>query len=250
MKTHLSYVALLLISLTGGAGVSLPVSADQMLATESALVRVVEEPGWNMGARLHFDRRQYDTDAARVDTDIRQLVARLGIRLAPSLHVWGDLGAAEADVESNRGGAGLVWGIGAGLSVFEYAMQASPVVGSKELLSLEIEGSYRDAESDFNEDRTLTWQDARVATIIAYRINSLGEQEQRPFDPSGYALRAGPVYTRVSGEFDGTDFEHTNEFGALFGADIRMNSGWLVRAEFIWLGRDNREFSLGAHRYF
>ncbi len=258
--------------------------ADEMGPTSDALVSLEARSGWNMGARLQFDRRRLTTNGGELDLDVMQGFFRAGVRIAPFLHIWGEAGAARTDhslfisgepaagdpaVRSRLeldGGTGFAWGIGAGASVFEYVIRRSPVVGRKESIAVEIDAIYRVAESDFDvetvdasagpdggsatENIDLKWKDARIAALFVYRLNQAGDNLWRPYEPTGYALRSGPVFSRVTGDFGEDSVREKNDFGALFGFDVRWESGWMGRFDVTWFSGNDREIAVGVHRFF
>ena len=239
-------------------------AAGEMGPTTQPLVRL-EGDGWNLGGRLEMGRRSLRTGEELLKLDTRSLVFRAGARPLPFLHVWGQAGVAEADRLDADGSAGLAWAVGAGAALFEYVIKESPVVGVQESIGLELHAFYRvstsdlppvvaeteaDAASGLQEDLELTWKDARVLPLFVYRVNRLGTALWRPYEPTGYLLRGGPVYARTTGDYGDASLREDGDFGAVLGFDVRFDSGWMGRVEMTWFGGSDRELALGVHRYF
>jgi len=257
-----------------GAVILLPgggVGADELGPTTRALLRVENQPGWNMGARVQVDRRQLMLDEQLLEIDGMRGAVRFGVRLLPFLHIWGEAGTVQADRIDADGSTGLAWGGGAGATLFEYVLRSSPVFGPQEVLGVELHAAYLSAESRQvlprpgapldgvvaapvatadGERIDLEWRDTRLMPLFVYRLNRLGDRIWRGYEPTGYVLRAGPVYARTTGTFADMALRERNDFGALFGADIRFSDGWVGQMAVSWFGASDREVSLGIQRYF
>lgn len=248
-----------------------------MRPTTHSVIHLEQTSGWNLGARFQVDRRRLDVDGEELALDVRHAYFRLGARLLPFLHAWGEAGVAGADRQDADGSSGFAWGVGAGASLFDYVIRKSPVVGPQETISIEAEALYRVAESELpprriwvldenaqgedryverladpeqDEDIDLTWKDARIAALFVYRLNRMGDRIWRPYEPTGYAVRGGPVYARTTGDYGTKSVRERNDFGAQFGFDIRLDSGWMFRTDLTWFNGNDRELSLGVHRFF
>lgn len=229
----------------------LSVSANEMGATSQPLVSIEGQRGWNTGVRLQWERRQWLIDELTQNVEARRLTGRLGVRVLPFLHVWGEAGVVEVERwDTNEKKTGFAWGVGGGASVFEYVINRSPVVGVKESVGIDVEALYRVSDVNFGEERELKWKDARIQPMFVYRLNLRGEHTWRQYEPNGYVLRGGPVYARVTGEDAEESLRERNEFGALLGIDVRWLSGWMTRFEVTWFDGSDREWSLAVHRFF
>lgn len=274
-------------------GLSGSVLAGEMQPTSRALIELDRTPGWNLGGQLRLGRRALDLTDDTLQVDTRQATVRVGVRLLPLWHVWGELGAGQADrrgrflppegtppngtqryEEDGKGSAGLVLGGGMGVSVFEYVLRSSPVFGHQESLALDLLGTYRVGQSDLpalrrfrydpgtesyvpdlsstddEGDLRLRWKDARLAALFVYRLNRKAEVVWRGYEPTGYALRGGPLYVRTTGTYGGVNLREAHDFGAVLGFDARYPSGWLGRVDVQWMNTDDREVTLSVHRFF
>ncbi|GEM_PF-2338534 len=289
MKPHAGYWGACLAlcgGLTAGA------MASEMQPTSRALIELDRTPGWNLGGRLQLGRRALDADGAPLQVNASHATVRIGVRPLPMLHVWGELGAGQAErrgrflspdgtddetlryEEDGKGSSGLVWGAGAGLSIFEYVLRSSPVFGHQESLALDLLGTYRVAQSDLpalrrfrydpatadyipdpgaagdGSDIRLRWKDARIAALFIYRLNRKAEVVWRGYEPTSYALRGGPLYMRTTGTYGGANVREAHDFGAWLGFDARFPSGWLGRVDVQLMHDDDREVALSVHRFF
>lgn len=224
-------------------------SANELAPTSDALISIQGDVGWNMGLQLQNGRREWVDGAQTLSADTRKLGVRGGVRLAKIMHIWGEVGVMEAEFTEEKGDGGLAWGVGGGLSIIEYVIRQSPVLGKQEVIALEVEASYRRSESGFDK-QDLKWNDTRIAPLFVYRVDQRSAVLWRPYQPTGYVWRMGPLYNRTDGSFGEMDLEEKNEFGALVGVDVRFHSGWMARLEMQWLDSSDREWTLGVHRYF
>lgn len=238
-------VALLFFTLDGGSAVR----ANELQGTTSALWTVEQESGWQAGIRLQIGRREWSIDEESVGMDIRKVAVRGGVRLAGIAQIWGEVGGSEMEALDEQGDGGLLWGVGGALSVFEYVIRQSPVSGRQETLNVDVEGSYHEAKSSFNEG-DFKWKDTRVATLFAYRIDRRSDLIWRPYEPTGYALRAGPMYRWSRGKFVNENLKEEKDFGVLLGVDVLISSGWIGRVELEQMGSSDREWSFGVLRFF
>ena len=292
MKTAQVYRSWLIAAI-GGWALAGWAQAGEMQPTSRALIELDRAPGWNLGAQLRAGRRRLEVEEDRLALDIRQFTVRIGVRPLPILHTWGELGAGQAErrgrdlgpvengghgewryAEDDKGSAGLVWGVGAGLAMFEYVLRSSPVFGNQESLALDVLTTYRVSESDLpplrrfrfdsvaadfvsdpvagdtGEDLTLRWKDTRLAALFTYRLNRYGEVTWRGYEPTGYAIWGGPLYTRTTGSYGNQSISETHDFGVWLGFDVRFPSNWLAQVSLQWMNDDDREVLLSVNRYF
>ena len=235
---------------------------SELTPVSGSILELDRADGWNLGARIQLDRRKLLLPE-NADLDIEALhgVVRLGAQILPFLHLWTEAGTVRADRVDADGSAGLVWAVGGGATLFQYHIRRSPVFGGLETIGIALEGSYRVARSslphgpdseaaDTDEDLDLTWKDTRLGPVFSYRLDRRADVIWQGYEPTGYVLRAGPVYTRTTGTYGTERIREDHAFGVLFGADVRFPSGWIGRLDWLQFHPDDREVSLGIFRFF
>jgi len=230
---------------------TVPFSSGQELEpTVAPLIRIGEPSGWSTELRLQRDSREFAVGAEDVmDVQIDHLVFRLGARVLPFLQGWVEAGTVRAEQTARRGEAGFEWAVGGHVKVLEYVLSSSPVLGTTQGLSLEVNGSYRAASSEF-PGAQLKWSDTRIIPAVAYTHNRLGEYRWHHAEPSGLVMRGGLVFNSTSGDFGDEDLEENRDFGAMASVDLRWESGWLTRLRGVFFGQDERELSISVGRHF
>lgn len=240
-----SLTALMVLS-----GALLPLHAQRLEPTTSALIDLSGPSGWSTELRLQRDRRQFLLDGGDV-LDIRadHVVFRLGAQVAPFMLLWAETGIDRAEIAGKKGDMGLEWAVGGHLKLLEYILSETPVVGKTEGLSLELDVGYRSCESRFPE-RRLRWADLRIIPVVAYRRDRIGEYRWHHAEPSGVVMRGGLVFNRTTGSFDSTDLEEKGDFGAMAEVSLRWHEGWMTNMRGVFFGREEREISIGVGLHF
>ncbi len=242
---------------------------EELTPVSGSLLELNRTGGWNLGARLQFDRRKLDLgDDAELDLEVLHGVVRLGAQVFPFLHIWTEAGAVQADRVDADGRSGLVWAVGGGATLFQYHIRHSPVFGGLETVAISLEGSYRVGRSSLpidpdtlttdpapaaitsDDDLDLKWKDLRLVPVFSYRLNRQADVIWRGYEPTGYVLRAGPVYSRTTGTYGSDRIRENRDFGILVGADVRFPSGWIGRMDWLQFHPEDREVSIGVIRFF
>ena len=237
----------IVLVLPGAVGSS---SGQELEPTVSPLIRIGQPSGWSTELRLQRDSREFALgDEDLLDVQIDHLVFRLGARILPFLQGWAEAGTVRAEQTGRKGEAGFEWAIGGHVKVLEYVLAESPVLGTTQGLSLELNGSHRVASSEFPGAR-LTWSDTRIIPAVAYTHNRLGEYRWHHAEPSGLVMRGGLVFNRTRGDYGDADLEENRDFGAMASVDLRWESGWLTRLRGVFFGREERELSISVGRHF
>lgn len=225
-------------------------SGQELEPTVSPLIRIEKPSGWSVELRLQRDSREFAMgENDLLDLQIDHLVFRLGARILPFLQGWAEAGTVRAEQTAHKGESGFEWAIGGHIKVLEYVLSNSPVLGTTQGLSLEVNGSYRSASSEF-PGAQLTWSDVRIIPAVAYVHNRLGEYRWHHAEPSGLVMRGGLVFNNIRGDFGDVDLEENRDFGAMASVDLRWESGWLTRLQGVFFGQEERELSISVGRHF
>ena len=223
--------------------------AQRLDPTSGSLIRAEMVSGWSLGVRLQADHRQFVSDALpdRIDVDLRRLVLRAGVNPLAWAHVYGELGSATADMDTEDGEAGLCWAGGLRLRLVEQVYEASPVYGDLSSIDITVDGQYRSTESNF--DRDFNWQEWMVSPTLGFTMaNKQGNW--RLYQPTALSLRAGIVFLDGDGDYGAADIETNRDFGGVVGLDALWRSGWTVNFRALLLSGEERELSVGVARNF
>lgn len=167
-----------------------------MQATSSALVRLDRPVGWNVGVLFETGRRMADTSGTSLEMDTQGAMMRVGYRIQPPIHVWGELGASQADRKGRAGTTGtagkegtegtegqevsewyeddasgktaFAWGMGVGVALVEFPIRTSPVLGDRESLTIELNASYRVRRSDIPVVRRRVWDPMQQVHLTSF----------------------------------------------------------------------------------
>ncbi|MEX2607028.1 MAG: hypothetical protein WD708_06750 [Kiritimatiellia bacterium] len=162
------------------------VQASEMQATSAALLTLDPPRGWNAGLILEAGSRTMETPGQPIKLNTRGAMIRVGYRIQPAVHLWGEVGVSQADRRGRAGAAvhqnpeaaegeqadhqsvsewyeddgdgetGLAWGMGAGVLLVDFHLRTSPVLGVRESLAFELNASYRVRRSDIPAIRRMT----------------------------------------------------------------------------------------------
>ena len=106
-------------------------------AAGSPLIKASPARGWSAGAALSFARRELRVDGALMATDLRNITARVGIDLIPSVHPWVEAGAVKADRDDFEGENGPTWAVGVDANLIEFIVAGHPSMPRKKILRLQ-----------------------------------------------------------------------------------------------------------------
>lgn len=163
--------------------------ASEMQATSAALVRMDRPSGWNVGVMLETGSRTVAPPGPSIKMNTRGAMIRVGYRIQPPIHVWGELGASQADRKGRAGTEGtegtegqevsdwyeddasgetaFAWGMGTGIALVEFPIRSSPVLGMRESLTIELNASYRVRRSDIPRTHRMIWDPAQQVHVSA-----------------------------------------------------------------------------------
>lgn len=216
---------------------------------DASFITLNRPGGWTTGVRIQFDRRQFETDAAVLDTDILHAVGHLGVNVLPFLNVGVELGFADASRPGLDGNSGMEWAVTAHANLLEHVTRQSTITGIKESLRLNIGASYMQTESD-SRDGDLDWSEFTVIPALSYVFKRRPETLWYRYEPTGLAVHAGLAYSSVEGDFGTQSFHEQNSFGPMVGLDILLDTGWVASIDANIYGSSDREVSLGLKYNF
>jgi hypothetical protein len=228
--------------------------------TTGALFTAGQQSGWQAGLRLGRGRREFalEPDAADangsvedvLELNVEVLLFRAGLTPLPFLNLWAEAGTTRVELMTDdQGDTGLAWGGGATLRILDLPVETSPVIGQKKAFSLGVDVSYHARESNF-DDRDFHWNDLRVYTRASYRHNRTGDARWFTYEPDGVAVHGGPVYVHSAGDYGETSIEERRDFGLRLQFDLLWASGWTAGLDGVFLGSDERAYSLRMMRNF
>ena len=133
-KVH-CFTAIALLGVCPGPAL---LAESDMQGPEEALVSLQEPAGFDVGFRLQHDQRAIHLGGAEAgiatdpEIDVFRIVARAGGNPVPFLHLFGEAGWSEAEVNfEDEGDGGVTWGVGLQSIIVEHVIEASPVVGTQ-----------------------------------------------------------------------------------------------------------------------
>jgi len=226
--------------------------AEPKIGSPSRSLVTLDDPaGWTIGVRAQFDTRAFDTGTDDLDIDITHLVARMGYSLTPFASLYAEAGTsyAEQENENEEGERGLEWAALLEVSLVEYVMRESPVVGRQETLSLATTVSYRQSESNF-DDVDFSWNELSVVPTVSYTLNRRVEAIGHAYEPNGARARIGLLFATIDGEYGNEDVEEDRNFAFVAGADLLSSAGWVLGIDAAFYGSSDRTLSLGLQYNF
>ncbi|MBN1673031.1 MAG: hypothetical protein JXR37_18440 [Kiritimatiellae bacterium] len=231
-----------LIPLAGRAQSSL-ISAPARSAVETG-----RAAGWTFEARFQSDSRELKAGNTVVDLGMARLVARAGVDILPYLQLAVDAGWNRAELDGEEGEGGLLLGAGLRMNVYEYVIEASPVLGRKQTIKLGAAATYARGESNFGAT-DFDWAAVTVAPWIAYTRNVEGPDNWRPYAPSGVAVYGGLVWASIDADYGDVGLDENRNFALLLGGDMRMYSdvSFNLEVQFFTEGDVSSSVAIGYH---
>lgn len=217
-------------------------------ATSGALI-TAQPGGWSSGVVLQRDRREFKVADDLLALDVNHALFRLGTAPLPFLSLRGEIGISEAESDSEKGEAGLQWGVGAYARLLDLPIESSPVVGLKKSISIGVDLEYTSCESNFDEV-DFNWTEWRVNPLFSYTSNRRGEARWFFYDPQAVAVRAGPVFISSDGDYGEQSLEENRNFGGRVVFDLLWEHGWVTRLDGTFLSADEREIALVIEKNF
>ena len=220
------------------------------LLPESRPLFAVTDPG---GASIMFlyraDRRQFKGPDTGLDVDSQHAALRAGYVVGGFLQPWAQLGWAQADHRDESGDGGIEWSVGATALLLEHALRVSPVVGNQESLRLELDASYEQAESDF-ENEDFRWSEFNLVPSVRYTRNNAGDSLRQAYHPASVSLQLGLVWSSMDGDYGDTALSERNSLGYLAATDILLGSGWVARLSGTFFDTNDRKILFAAGYHF
>lgn len=218
-------------------------------AAGSPLIKASPARGWSAGAALSFARRELRVDGTLMATDLRNITARVGIDLIPSVHPWVEAGAVKADRDDFEGENGPTWAVGVDANLIEFIVAGHPSMPRKKILRLGGEASYRESESNF-ADADFSWSELLLRPRVSYVIDHRGGEAWKGYSPTGSAYYGGLVISRIDGDFASASVEANRNFGFELGGSFRLSSGVVTELSGIFYGDKDRAVRLGFAYHF
>lgn len=226
------------------------VGAEANIESTSRDILVFEEPsGWNTGIFLKRSTREYKTDADVLDLDIDHLLFRLGASPLPFLNLWAEAGMDRAKRLGEDGESGFQWGAGGYARIADFPWDVSPVVGAKNNITIGVDFSYSNGESNFDA-ADFSWREWQVSPLVSYISNRKGDYRWFSFEPDAIAIRGGPVFVSTDGDYGDSSIEENRNFGGQMKFDLLWSSGWTTLLDLKFFGSEEREIGIGITRNF
>ncbi len=238
--------AAIVIGLTAGGAAH----AERLTAVEGrGWFTVAPAPGASAGLRLAHGSRSFTARGRAFDADVTALALRGGLTPLRGVHIWGELGAAQASVDGRSGEVGPAGGVGLALRPLVLVLRGTDLSPRKEQIALDIETSVRATVSNRRGER-MDWWDMQAVPSIAYRLDRSDEPGRRVYEPVETGLRIGALWRRTEGRRGAASLRENRNFGVALGADLRWTGGWATHLDAALLGRGDLEFGLGLARHF
>jgi len=226
------------------AAAGAPQEEGKLSNPDASLITLKRPGGWTTGVRLQLDRRQFDTDATVLDTDILHAVGFVGVNILPFLNVGAELGAAETKRRGIEGTAGMEWAITAKATLLEHTIRHSPIMDSGEWLLINVEASYMHAEADFR-DGDFDWTEFTTIPSLTYVIKRRRDTLWYQYEPRAMAVYGGLAFSAVEGDYGRQSFHEEHAFGIMAGTDLLLNTGWVASIDANIYSQSDREISFG-----
>lgn len=204
--------------------------------------------GWSVGVRYGLADREITFGDTSRDFDFERVYGFAGCDLLPFLHARVAAGWVKAGQEQLEAEGGFEWTAGATLSCLAHVISQSPPAGKKQVVSLAVDVTYGEGESNFEE--SFEWSGLAVSPVLRYTADWYASDSWRLRGPSGIAVFCGVQYADMEADLGGLAGNADRDFALRAGADMRLGSGWLLQCDGVFYSDTDRRIDVGLGYYF
>lgn len=231
------------------AGAFAATGQDDLGGPRRGLLRLPAGADVEAGLMVRVEQRSLEVAGGRdVEADVLQFMSRAAYAPVHFFQVYAEGGWARADLDVEDDGDGdAAWGAGFQAAVYDLVIEESPVVGQERVLSLRVEGAFRQVSSGFRRG-DLDYDEFVIMPMVRYAENKAGRMDFRPYHAAGVTASIGVAYSTIDGELGDREVEESQSAGLALGAAWRSWGSWLLSLDGVVY--DEGDFSLtGGLRY-
>ncbi|MDA0578520.1 MAG: hypothetical protein O3B24_10535 [Verrucomicrobia bacterium] len=240
-------------SLTLLLAIALPVHAASLPGHmgDRSLIETRQMPRVSIGAGLELIKRDIvigNTIDGTIDGNAYS--AYLGVDALSWLTIHGTAGAMflnslDFSDAGDNFDAGLRWSLGLNASLWHIDTTTPDFMRGRFAIGFTAE--YADTTAAAGDTGDVTWTETAMALPFSFEMPN---EPMEFWGVESLLIYAGPVYTVIDGDIDGTglDFEESQDAGALFGADVYFAPNVSLGARIIYI--DDATVGVSARYHF